>query len=51
MMAGFIVCFIFARKEGYWVVTAPFLPLTPWMIHKVHKMSQPELVRRLLACL
>jgi len=31
----FVACFIFAREEGYWVVTIPFLPLTLWMLMKV----------------
>ena len=34
-MIVFVACFIFAREEGYWVVTIPFLPLTLWMLMKV----------------
>ena len=34
-MIVFVACFIFAREEGYWVVTIPFLPLTLWMLLKV----------------
>ena len=33
--AAFVICFFFAREEGYWVVTLPFLPLTIWMALKV----------------
>ena len=32
---AFVICFFFAREEGYWVVTLPFLPLTIWMALKV----------------
>mmetsp|Transcript_33023 Transcript_33023/g.77232 ORF Transcript_33023/g.77232 Transcript_33023/m.77232 type:complete len:85 (+) Transcript_33023:217-471(+) len=33
----FVLLYIFAKEEGYWVVPIPFLPLTVWMGWKVWK--------------
>mmetsp|Transcript_10543 Transcript_10543/g.15114 ORF Transcript_10543/g.15114 Transcript_10543/m.15114 type:complete len:100 (+) Transcript_10543:177-476(+) len=44
---AFVICFVFAREEGYWVTTIPFLPLTFWMAWKVHK-QQKETAQQVL---
>jgi hypothetical protein len=35
LFAGFFLLLAFAYSTGYWIVAAPFLPLTPWMVFKV----------------
>lgn len=39
---AFVICFIFAYEEGYWVVCVPFLPLTLWMGYKVYVQQRAK---------
>jgi hypothetical protein len=41
-LAVFALLLTFAYPSGYWMVAAPFLPLTPWMIVKVRAQQQSK---------
>mmetsp|Transcript_48069 Transcript_48069/g.100508 ORF Transcript_48069/g.100508 Transcript_48069/m.100508 type:complete len:85 (+) Transcript_48069:2-256(+) len=36
----FVLLLAFAYSSGYWMVAAPFIPITPWMVLKVRSQQQ-----------